>query len=267
MGQARYYSTDPRRASVSGYAGASDPLVHPDYTGASPIKPGANNTAVDAAVAHHAEASGENLAQLATISEASLEESWRTRSTVAASRVTMSTRQKPSPFAQRYLSEYAVRYDPSGAKAIKILIRNLPDKFSVSDFFLRGWIGRDPIDPIDPIYPVDSVGSVHMLSVSDSSDSSDSSDEEVRRRRIPPNGHQPLARQNAMAPPKLGRLLPLPPDMMPMEPGMERLGARRRSILYRRTESVFQNIVPGISRAFGLSGIEAAKIRAFSFRP
>ena len=52
MGQARYYSTDPRRASVSGYAGASDPLVRPDYTGAAPDKPGASTaTALDAAVA------------------------------------------------------------------------------------------------------------------------------------------------------------------------------------------------------------------------
>ncbi len=111
--QARYYSTDPLRASVSAYAGAPDPLVRPDYTGAAPNKPGASTaTALDAAVAHHAEASGENLAQLATTSEASLEGSSRTGSTVAASPVTVSTRQTPSPFAQRYLSDNSVRHDP-----------------------------------------------------------------------------------------------------------------------------------------------------------
>ncbi|WP_419652408.1 type II toxin-antitoxin system Phd/YefM family antitoxin [Thiolapillus sp.] len=158
MGQARYYSTDPRRASVSGYAGASDPLVRPDYTGAAPDKPGASTSiTVDAAVAHHAEASGENLAQLATTSEASLEGSSRTGSTVAASQVTVSTHQNPSPFAQRYLSDNSFRYDPAGAravdnlimdlpdKAIANLILNLPDNVSVSDFFLRMRIGRDPI--------------------------------------------------------------------------------------------------------------------------
>ena len=47
MGQARYYSTDPRRASVSGYAGASDPLVRPDSTGAAPDKPGVSTVGLD----------------------------------------------------------------------------------------------------------------------------------------------------------------------------------------------------------------------------
>ena len=51
---------------MSGYAGAPDPLVRPDYTGAAPDKPGAcTSITVDAVVEHHAEASGENLAQLA----------------------------------------------------------------------------------------------------------------------------------------------------------------------------------------------------------
>ena len=164
MGQARYYSTDPRRASVSGYAGTSDPLVRPDYTGAAPIRPGAS-TAVDAAVAHHAEASGENLAQLATTSEASLEGSSRTGSTVAASPVTVSTHQNPSPFAQRYLSYDSFRNDQVGALA--------------RDDSLRDWVGRDPIDSVN-------------VSVSDSPDG----DQEARRSLIPrrsaPNGHQPL---------------------------------------------------------------------------
>ncbi len=146
MGQARYYSTDPRRASVSGYAGASDPLVRPDYTGAAPDKPGASTSiTVDAAVAHHAEASGENLAQLATTSEASLEGSSRTGSTVAASQVTVSTREKPSPFAQRYLSENSVLPDSGGAK-VRYLISNCSINFQISDDFLRGWVGRDPIE-------------------------------------------------------------------------------------------------------------------------
>ena len=207
--QARYYKTDPRRVSVSAYTGASDPLVHPDYTGAAPIKPGASTaTAMDAAVAHHAEASGENLAQLATTSEASLEGSSRTGSTVAASQVNMSTGQKPSPFAQRYLSDYSVRHNMPAAMAVQSLITALPDKFSVSDYFLRTWIGSDPLDPVD---------SVNISSVNDSSDFSDSSDDdrEVRRRRIPPNGHQPLARQNAIAPQRVGGLPPPRPRSRP----------------------------------------------------
>ena len=135
---------------MSAYAGAPDPLVRPDYTGAAPDKPGVSTaTALDAAVDHHAEASGENLAQLATTSEASLEGSSRTGSTVAASPVTVSTHQKPSPFARRYLSDYSFRGD--SAKAVKSLIRNLPDKVSVSDYFLRNWIGRDPIDSIESV--------------------------------------------------------------------------------------------------------------------
>ncbi len=143
--QARYYKTDPRRASVSGYAGASDPLVRPDYTGAGPIKPAASTaTAVDTAVAHHAEASGENLAQLATTSEASLEGSSRTGSTVAASQVTVSTREKPSPFAQRYLSDYSVRNDPAAAWTAKTLIWDCPINCQLKDKDLRDWIGRDP---------------------------------------------------------------------------------------------------------------------------
>ena len=146
MGQARYYSTDPRRASVSGYAGASDPLVRPDYTGAAPDKPGASTaTALDAAVAHHAEASGENLAQLATTSEASLEGSSRTGSTVAASQVTVSTRQKPSPFAQRYLSYNSFRKDPTAAWTAKSLIWNCPINGQIRDDVLRDRVGRDPI--------------------------------------------------------------------------------------------------------------------------
>ncbi len=145
--QARYYSTDPRRTSVSAYAGAPDPLVRPDYTGAAPDKPGASTaTALDAAVAHHAEASGENLAQLATTSEASLEGSSRTGSTVAASPVTVSTRQKPSPFAQRYLSDNSVRNDPDAAKTVKCLIWNCSINFQISDDFLRDWTGHDPIE-------------------------------------------------------------------------------------------------------------------------
>ena len=147
MGQARYYSTDPRRASVSGYAGASDPLVRPDYTGAAPDKPGASTaTALDAAVAHHAEASGENLAQLATTSEASLEGSSRTGSTVAASPVTVSTRQKPSPFARRYLSYDSFRYDQTTARSVRRLIWDCAVNCQISDTFLRNWIGRDPIE-------------------------------------------------------------------------------------------------------------------------
>ncbi len=146
MGQARYYSTDPRRASVSGYAGASDPLVRPDYTGAAPDKPGASTSiTVDAAVAHHAEASGENLAQLATTSEASLEGSSRTGSTVAASQVTVSTREKPSPFAQRYLSYESFRYDPVAAWTAKDLIGSCPIDCPIRDNVLRDRIGHDPI--------------------------------------------------------------------------------------------------------------------------
>ncbi len=145
--QARYYSTDPRRASVSGYAGASDPLVRPDYTGAAPDKPGASTSiTVDAAVAHHAEASGENLAQLATTSEASLEGSSRTGSTVAASQVTVSTRQKPSPFAQRYLSDNSFRKDPTAAWTAKSLIWNCPINGQIRDDALRDRVGRDPIE-------------------------------------------------------------------------------------------------------------------------
>ena len=147
MGQARYYSTDPRRASVSGYAGASDPLVRPDYTGAAPDKPGVSTaTALDAAVAHHAEASGENLAQLATTSEASLEGSSRTASTVAASQVTVSTREKPSPFAQRYLSYRSFRNNPVGARAAKALIWSCPINGQITDDALRNWVGRDPLE-------------------------------------------------------------------------------------------------------------------------
>ncbi|WP_419625950.1 hypothetical protein [Thiolapillus sp.] len=145
--QARYYSTDPRRASVSGYAGASDPLVRPDYTGAAPDKPGASTSiTVDAAVAHHAEASGENLAQLATTSEASLEGSSRTGSTVAASRVTVSTREKPSPFALLYLSDYSVRNDPVGALAAENMIWSCPINCQVRDDALRNWVGHDPVE-------------------------------------------------------------------------------------------------------------------------
>ena len=145
--QARYYKTDPRRVSVSGYAGASDPLVRPDYTGAGPDKPGVSTSiTVDAAVAHHAEASGENLAQLATTSEASLEGSSRTGSTVAASQVTVSTRQKPSPFARRYLSHNSFRYDPGAAKAVQCLIWDFPVNSQIKDDALRNWIGRDPIE-------------------------------------------------------------------------------------------------------------------------
>ena len=141
------YSTDPRRASVSGYAGASDPLVRPDYTGAAPDKPGVSTaTALDAAVAHHAEASGENLAQLATTSEASLEGSSRTGSTVAASPVTVSTRQKPSPFAQRYLSYNAFRKDPTAAWTAKTLIWSCLINGQITDDALRDRIGRDPIE-------------------------------------------------------------------------------------------------------------------------
>ncbi|WP_419649957.1 type II toxin-antitoxin system Phd/YefM family antitoxin [Thiolapillus sp.] len=144
--QARYYKTDPRRASVSGYAGASDPLVRPDYTGAAPDKPGASTSiTVDAVVEHHAEASGENLAQLATTSEASLEGSSRTGSTVAASQVTVSTREKPSPFAQRYLSENSFRKDPTAASTAKGLIWFCPINCRIKDDALRDWIGRDPI--------------------------------------------------------------------------------------------------------------------------
>ncbi len=149
--QARYYKTDPRRASVSGYAGASDPLVRPDYTGAAPDKPGASTSiTADAVVEHHAEASGENLAQLATTSEASLEGSSRTGSTVAASPVTVSTHQNPSPFAQRYLSDNSVRSDPDAAKTVKHLIWNSPIELHtmgpVSDDDLRNWVGHDPIE-------------------------------------------------------------------------------------------------------------------------
>ena len=135
--QARYYSTDPRRASVSGYAGASDPLVRPDYTGAAPDKPGASTSiTVDAVVEHHAEASGENLAQLATTSEASLEGSSRTGSTVAASQVTVSTRQKPSPFTLRYMSYNSFRNDPAGAASVQSMIWNCSINCQISDKFL-----------------------------------------------------------------------------------------------------------------------------------
>ena len=145
--QARYYSTDPLRASVSAYAGASDPLVRPDYTGAAPDKPGVSTSiTVDAAVAHHAEASGENLAQLATTSEASLEGSSRTASTVAASQVTVSTREKPSPFAQRYLSYRSFRNNPVGARAAKALIWSCPINGQITDDALRNWVGRDPLE-------------------------------------------------------------------------------------------------------------------------
>ena len=145
--QARYYKTDPRLGSVSAYAGASDPLVRPDYTGAAPDKPGASTaTVLDAAVAHHAEASGENLAQLATTSEASLEGSSRTGSTVAASQVTVSTREKPSPFAQRYLSDNSVRNDPVGALAAENLIWGSAVNCQISDDALRNWVGHDPVE-------------------------------------------------------------------------------------------------------------------------
>ena len=101
---------------------------------------------MDAAVAHHAEASGENLAQLATTSEASLEGSSRTGSTVAASQVNMSTGQKPSPFAQRYLSENSFQSDPAGARAVQYLIWDCAVNCQISDTFLRNWVGRDPIE-------------------------------------------------------------------------------------------------------------------------
>ncbi|WP_419650621.1 type II toxin-antitoxin system Phd/YefM family antitoxin, partial [Thiolapillus sp.] len=103
-------------------------------------------TALDAAVDHHAEASGENLAQLATTSEASLEGSSRTGSTVAASPVTVSTHQNPSPFAQRYLSDYSVRNDPAGALAAENLIWGSAVNCQISDDTLRNWVGHDPVE-------------------------------------------------------------------------------------------------------------------------
>ncbi len=206
--QARYYSTDPRRTSVSAYAGAPDPLVRPDYTGAAPDKPGVSTaTALDAAVDHHAEASGENLAQLATTSEASLEGSSRTGSTVAASPVTVSTRQNPSPFAQRYLSDNSVRSDPDGALAVKCLIWNCSRNFQISDDFLRGWIGRDPIESDLMKRSFSNPKEKYVLrSTSESSDSSDGDQDPRRKRLIPrksvPKDHQPLVvRKYAFVPP------------------------------------------------------------------
>ncbi len=186
--QARYARTDPLRASASLYAYASDPLGDPDYSGDAPVGVGAS-TAVNVAALYRADSVAEDLVTLSTISEATLERSEVTRSTAAAARVTASTRQMPSPLARRYMPDDSVRFDAEAAVRVENLLSGLPNRVTVSDHFLRQYVGHEPID-----------------SAAAQMDDLPDGDREGRNRilRRTYNGHPPLARQDAILLASLG---------------------------------------------------------------
>lgn len=206
---ARYVSTDPLRASVSGYAYSAAPLEHPDYSGDAPV--GANPAALVSAL-YYADSAGENLSILSTISEASLETSSLTRSAAAADRpVTVSTASRPSPLARRYMSEHSIIHDAKAAVAVEDLISNLRGtEFKVSDRYLRQLVGHEPIDSAEAV-------------LGESPDG----DRRSRARRRHPNGHRLLSRQNAVGLPKITEVLPT----------SDRVGLERPGDAWRRAEA------------------------------
>ncbi len=210
--KARYVSTDPLWASVSGYAYSAAPLEHPDYSGSAPV--GANPAALVSAL-YYADSAGENLSILSTISEASLETSSLTRSAAAADRpVTVSTASRPSPLARRYMSEHSIIHDAKAAVAVEDLISNLRGtEFKVSDRYLRQLVGHEPIDSAEAV-------------LGESPDG-DRRSRARRRHAHHPNGHRLLSRQNAVGLPKITEVLPTP----------DRIGLDRPGDAWRRAEA------------------------------
>ena len=149
VGLARYVSTDPLRASVGAYAYSADPLEHPDYSGDAPV--GATPAAFMAEL-YSADASGEDLSKLPTISEASHESSSLTRPAAQFNRPpTVSTAPRPSPLARRYMSDYSVIHAKAAA-AVEDLLSNLRgSQFTVSDRYLRQMAGHEPIDSVEAV--------------------------------------------------------------------------------------------------------------------
>jgi len=195
----RFTAPDPLRASVSPYVVDPDPLGHPDYSGAAPV--GVGPASAIAALYYDASSEAEDISRLSTISEATLETSNASRSCIACTRVTMSTRDRPSPLARRYLSDYSVIHDAKAAVAAENLIGHLPANFSVSDHYLRQYIGHEPIDSLE-------------AALNESPDGSREVRNRMPRRTV--NSHRPLERQNAILPPKLAGVLPTS-DTLPLD--------------------------------------------------
>lgn len=189
----RFLSADPAHASVSAYTIRANPMAMPDYSGAAPTPPpGTIGAEVQLYLPHPGAdmlsgSHGEDLSSLSTISEAS-HESRQAAGSTATAHVTSSTRQKPSPFAERYLSDFSVKHDAAAAAIVEEIFATMPDRVTMSDYYLRQRVGHDPIDGAPPRAAFRDVVTRERRS-------------RIPRRTVRP--HKPLERSDALIPPEL----------------------------------------------------------------